>query len=141
MYLDDILIYSQTRKEHEKHIRLILQVLRENELYAKPSKCEFFKSEVTYLGFILGAEGTRMDPKKIKAVVDWQPPKTVSDVKSFTGLAGFYRRWIKDFLRILSPITALERKDTVFNWTEDCQRAFDHLKIAFTTRPILKHFD
>jgi hypothetical protein len=141
VYLDDILIYSKTRKDHEKHIRLILQVLRENQLYAKPSKCEFFKSEVTYLGFILGADGIKMDPRKIKTIVEWQPPRTVSDVKSFTGFAGFYRRWIKDFSRILAPITALERKETVFNWTEECQTAFDSLKAAFTTEPVLKHFD
>jgi hypothetical protein len=120
VYLDDILIYSKTRKEHEQHIKLVLDVLRENQLYAKPSKCEFFQSELTYLGIIIGANGTRMDPKKIAAIIDWQPPKNVTDVKSFTGMAGFYRRWIKDFSRILAPITALERKDTPFIWSDEC---------------------
>ena len=141
VYLDDILIYSRTRSEHEKHIRLILEVLRKHELYAKPSKCEFFKSEVTYLGFIIGAEGVRMDPAKVKTIANWEPPKTVTDVKSFTGFAGFYRRWIRDFSCILSPITALERKDTPFVWTKECQKAFDYLKTAFTTEPVLRHFD
>jgi hypothetical protein len=141
VYLDDILIYSKTRKEHEQHIKLVLDVLRENQLYAKPSKCEFFKSELTYLGIIIGANGTRMDPKKIAAIIDWEPPRNVTDVKSFTGMAGFYRRWIKDFSRILAPITALERKDTPFVWSDECQKAFEFLKNAFTSEPVLKHFD
>jgi hypothetical protein len=141
VYLDDILIYSRTRKEHEQHIRLILQVLRENQLYAKPSKCKFFQTEVTYLGFILGADGVKMDPAKIKTIVEWQPPKNVTDVKSFTGFAGFYRRWIKNFSRVLAPITALEKKNVPFHWTPACQSAFDQLKEAFTTEPVLRHFD
>ncbi|KAH0358938.1 hypothetical protein KCU65_g10168, partial [Aureobasidium melanogenum] len=141
VYLDDILIYSKTRKEHENHLRQILEVLRQNKLYAKPSKCEFFKTEVIYLGFILGVDGIRMDPAKVETIVNWQPPKNVTDVKSFTGFAGFYRRWIKDFSRILAPITALERKNTKFEWTPKCQQAFDFLKEAFTREPVLKHFD
>jgi hypothetical protein len=141
VYLDDILIYSRTRREHEQHIRAVLQALRENQLYAKPSKCEFFKTEVVYLGFIVGADGVKMDPAKIKTIVEWQPPKNVTDVKSFTGFAGFYRRWIKDFSRILAPITSLERKDVPFVWTPECQQAFETIKDSFVSEPVLKHFD
>lgn len=141
VYLDDILIYSRTREEHERHIRAVLQALREHQLYAKPSKCEFFKTEVKYLGFIISDEGIKMDPAKIRTIVDWKPPADVTDVKSFTGFAGFYRRWIKDFSRILAPITALERKDVPFHWTPACQQAFERLKKAFTSEPVLKHFD
>jgi hypothetical protein len=90
--LDDILIYSRTRKEHEQHIRAVLQVLRENQLYAKPLKCDFFKTKVTYLGFIISTNGVKMDPAKIKTIVEWQPLKTVTNVKLFVGFAGFYWR-------------------------------------------------
>ena len=89
----------------------------------------------------MGAEGVKTDPAKIKTIVDWKPPKNVTDVKSFTGFAGFYRRWIKIFSRILAPITALEKKNTPFIWTPACQEAFEKLKNTFTTGPVLKHFD
>jgi hypothetical protein len=104
-------------------------------------KCEFFKTEVVYLGFIVGAVGVKMDPAKIKTIVEWQPPKNVTDVKSFTGFAGFYCRWIKDFSRILALITYLEKKDVPFVWTPECQKAFTTIKSSFVSKPVLKHFD
>lgn len=140
-FIDDILVYSKTRSDHKRDLRAVLQCLREAGLFAKLSKCKFFQPEVVFLGLIVGREGIKMDPAKIKTIVEWEPPKTVTDVKSFTGFSGFYRRFIKDFSRILAPITALEKKGTVFHWTEECQQRFDLLKKAFTTEPVLKAFD
>ena len=141
VYLDDILIYSKTRNEHTRHLRLILDCLRKAGLHAKISKCEFYKDEVKYLGFLIGYKGIRMDPDKIKTIVEWKTPKTVTDVRSFTGFAGFYRKWIENFSGILSPITALEKKGTPFLWTDKCEEAFQRIKAEFVKQPILLAFD
>lgn len=140
-FIDDILVYSRNRSDHVRDVRNILTCLREAGLYAKASKCSFFENEVTFLGLIVGRNGIRMDPEKIRTIVEWQAPRTVTDVKAFTGFAGFYRRFIKDFSRILAPITALEKKTVPFCWTAECQERFDRLKTAFTTEPILRAFD
>jgi len=140
-YLDDILVYSRTRAEHTEHIRLILTALRDAGLHAKLSKCEFFREEVKYLGFIVGKEGVKMDPDKIKTIIDWQTPRNVTDIRSFTGFAGFYRKFIRNFSGILAPVTALEKKGVTFAWTTDCENAFQQIKSEFIKEPILQAFD
>jgi hypothetical protein len=107
VFIDDILIYSKNREEHEEHLRLVLQVLREHQLYAKFSKCDFFQKQIHYLGHVMSKEGVAVDPDKIRYIMEWPTPKDVSDIRSFMGLAGYYRIFIKDFSKIGCPITAL----------------------------------
>jgi hypothetical protein len=140
-YLDDILIYSNSLGEHKQHVRQILQRLREFGLQADIGKCEFHVQEVKYLGLIVGTNGIRMDPSKVSAVVDWPRPANVKDVQSFLGFANFYRRFIKDFAKKASSLTKLTKKDTPFVWDAACKQAFESLKEAFTSAPILRHFD
>ncbi|KAL4309853.1 hypothetical protein GQ457_01G017270 [Hibiscus cannabinus] len=135
--IDDILIYSRNKDEHAEHLRIVLQILRERQLFAKFSKCEFWLSEVSFLGHVISAEGIKVDPKKIQTVIDWRPPKNVGEVRSFLGLAGYYRRFVKGFSTIALPLTKLLRKDQLFNWSENQQRSFDQLKQALTHAPVL----
>jgi hypothetical protein len=107
VFVDDILIYSKNREEHEGHLRLVLQVLREHQLYAKFSKCDFFHKKIHYLGHVLSEEGVAVDPDKIRSIMEWPTPKDVSDIRSFMGLAGYYRRFIKGFSKIGCPFTSL----------------------------------
>ncbi|KAI7137118.1 hypothetical protein KC316_g16709, partial [Hortaea werneckii] len=115
-YLDDILIYSRTEDEHLTHVRSVLKKLRNAGLYAKISKCEFFVPETKFLGMIVGQDGIRMDPEKIKTVQDWNSPACVTDVQAFVGFSNFYRRFIRDFSKIVAPLVNLTRKDTAFHW-------------------------
>lgn len=108
VFLDDILIYSKNEKEHEKHLRVVLTCLRENQLYGKLSKCSFFQKKVHYLGHIISGEGISVDPEKVKAIMDWLVPKNAHDVRSFMGLPGYYRRFVEGFSRIAKPITTLQ---------------------------------
>ena len=140
-YLDDILIYSKSRSEHVKHVRLVLQRLREAGLYAKISKCEFLVEETKFLGLIVGRNGIRMDPDKVRTINDWKDPKCLTDVQAFIGFANFYRRFIRDFSKIIGPMVALTRKGVPFNWNPACKKAFVLLKKAFTEAPVLKPFD
>ena len=142
VYLDDLLIYSKDLKEHRKHVRKVLERLREAGLFLKPSKCQFHVEEVEFLGFIVGRDGVRMDPVKVEAVTSWPTPKSPHDVRMFLGLANFYRRFIKDFSRLAAPLTRLLKKENMarkFSWSEDAQRAFEYLRTAFTTAPVLGH--
>ena len=107
VFIDDILIYSRSAKEHEQHLRAILNKLRAHELYVRFSKCEFWLQEVTFLGHIITAEGVKVDPKKVKAVSDWKQPTNMMEVHSFLGLAGYFRRFIKGFSKIARHMTAL----------------------------------
>jgi hypothetical protein len=140
-YIDDILIYSNSLREHKKHVRLVLEALKEAGLQLDIDKSEFHKTEVTYLGYVISTEGVKMDPKKVQAIIDWEAPKNVKDVRAFLGFANFYRRFIANFSATVAPLVGLTKKDTAFKFTDDCQRAFDHLKRAFTSAPILRHFD
>ncbi|KAG8483060.1 hypothetical protein CXB51_021951 [Gossypium anomalum] len=123
--------------KHDEHLRIVLQVLREKELYAKFSKCEFWLREVTFLGHVVSAERIKVDPRKIKAIMEWKPPRSVSEIKSFLGLAGYYRRFVKGFSVMAAPLTKLIRKGVPFVWTEKQQEAFEKLKKVLTEAPIL----
>lgn len=140
VYLDDILIFSRTQEEHLRHLQTVLRILKDNKLYAAAKKCAFFKTEIEYLGYLVSANGIRMDPTKVASITNWPTPTSVHDIQSFLGLANFYRRFIKDFSHITRPITALLAKDTPFDWNADCAKAFSTLKTAFTTAPVLRIF-
>ncbi|KAJ6839083.1 uncharacterized protein M6B38_316420 [Iris pallida] len=137
VFIDDILVYSKSEEEHERHLRIVLQTLREEQLYAKLSKCEFWLDQIPFLGHIVSGEGISVDPKKVEAVKSWPTPKSVAEIRSFLGLAGYYRRFVENFSRIAEPLTRLTRKEEKFNWTEKCQAAFDELKERLITAPIL----
>jgi hypothetical protein len=107
VFIDDILIYSKNREEHEEHLRLVLQVLREHHLYSKFSKCDFFQKQIHYLGHAISKEGVPVDPDEIMSIMEWPTPKDVSEIRSFMGLAGYYRRFIKGFSKIVFSITSL----------------------------------
>ena len=112
--MDDILIYSQSKEEHEDHLRIVLQALREHQLYAKFSKCEFWLTEVRFLGHIVSASGVLVDPEKVEGVMSWERPKSFFKIRSFLGLVGYYRRFIKDFSQLAAPMTRLTRKEIKF---------------------------
>ena len=114
VFIDDILIYSKDRLEHEHHLRTVLQILRERKLFAKLKKCEFWLDEVVFLGHVINKEGILVDPQKIEAIVNWPTPTNVTEVRSFMGLAGYYRRFVKDFSKIAVPLTQLTRKGQPF---------------------------
>ena len=105
VFIDDILIYSRNRKDHADHLRVVLDVLREHQLYDKLSKCEFWLEEVQFLGHVISAKGIAMDPAKIETVLKWERPKTVTKVRSFLGLAGYYRRFVEGFSKKVNPLT------------------------------------
>ncbi|WVZ19821.1 hypothetical protein V8G54_007143 [Vigna mungo] len=111
VFIDDILVYSKSREEHEEHLRIVLGVLREKKLYAKLSKCEFWMEEVQFLGHVISAGGISVDPAKVRAVLEWETPRSVTDVRSFVGLPGYYRRFIEGFSKIVAPLTQLTRKE------------------------------
>ena len=143
-YLDDVLIFSETREEHIRHLREVHARLRRAGLYIDIDKSEFFQTEVKYLGMIISTAGLRMDPDKVETVLHWPIPRNVKDVRAFLGFANFYRRFIKDFSKIALPMTKLTKTvegTPKFLWTPECQKAFDYLKKAFTSNPILRHFD
>jgi hypothetical protein len=140
-FLDDILVYSKTEEEHEKHLRMVLQVLREHHLYAKLSKCSFYQRQIHYLGHIISKEGIIVDPKKVEAIQEWSTPRNVEEFRSFMGLAGCYKRFIAGFSKIAHPITSLQRKEKKFQWNEECESSFQRLKQLLTSAPILKIAD
>ncbi|KAL0554253.1 hypothetical protein IC582_008170 [Cucumis melo] len=137
VFIDDILIYSKTEAEHEKHLRMVLQTLRDNRLYAKFSKCEFWLKQVSFLGHVVSKAGVSVDPTKIEAVTGWTRPSTVSEVRSFLGLAGYYRRFVENFSRIATPLTQLTRKGAPFVWSKACEDSFQTLKQKLVTAPVL----
>lgn len=138
VYLDDILIYGTDKKEHRKIVKEVLKRLQENDLFAKPEKCFFEQDSIEYLGMIISGGKIAMDPKKLSGVVDWPVPTKVKHVQAFLGFANFYRRFIQDFAAITKPLTNLTTKDKTWDWGVDEQYAFESLKRAFTTAPILK---
>ena len=118
------------------HLRVVLETLRKEHLYAKMIKCEFWLNEVSFLGHIVSEEGIRVDPRKIEVILEWKPPGSVTEVHSFLGLTGYYRRFIKGFSMIAAPMTRLLQKNVRFEWSEKCQASFEKLK-AFLTEALV----
>jgi hypothetical protein len=142
VYIDDILIYSSSLEEHAEHLRKVFQRLRENKLYAKLEKCEFGVTEVDFLGHRITQEGLMMDDHKVKAILDWEPPKSVPALRSFLGLASYYRKFIKNFAKIAGPLTNLLKKFAViYDWDEACEEAFGTLKGILVKALVLKLLD
>jgi hypothetical protein len=137
VFIDDILIYSKNEKEHAEHLRIVLQCLRDHKLYAKFSKCEFWLDRVKFLGHTISKKGISVDPSKVQEVMDWKPPKTVHQIRSFLGLAGYYRCFILDFSRIAKPMTELLKKGVTFVWSEDCEKSFHTSRQHLTTALVL----
>jgi hypothetical protein len=137
VFIDDILVFSKTKEEHVEHLRLVLQKLREHKLYAKRSKCEFWLKEVSFLGHVVSNGGIAVDLSKVQDVLNWKPPTNVSEIHSFLGLAGYYRRFIEGFSKLAKPMTALLEKNAKFIWSDKCQANFEELKKRLTTAPVL----
>jgi hypothetical protein len=141
VFIDDILIYSKSEAEHAKHLRIVLQRLRDHKLYAKFSKCEFWLDSVKFLGDTISNDGISVDPSKVQEIMDWKPPKSVHQIRSFLGLADYYRRFIPDFSRIAKPMTELLKKGVKFVWSEECDQAFHTLRKHLTSAPVLTQPD
>ena len=137
VFIDDILVYSGSPEEHAEHLRTVLQILRERQLYAKFSKCQFWLDKVAFLGHVISAEGISVDPQKIEAIVNWKPPTNVSEVRSFLGLAGYYKKFVEGFSKIETPLTNLLKKDQKFEWSDTCQHSFEELRQRLTTALVL----
>ncbi|KAL0336104.1 UNVERIFIED_CONTAM: Transposon Tf2-12 polyprotein [Sesamum radiatum] len=137
VYLDDIVVYSGTLAEHVEHLQQVLTRLREHELYAKVLKCSFAQETINFLGHIMERGRIWMDPKKVQAIEEWRPPSDVHDLRSFLGLANYYRHFVKGYSEIARPMTDLLKKTETWDWTPQCQVAFDNLKRAMVTDPVL----
>jgi hypothetical protein len=137
VFIDDILVYSKTEEEHAEHLRLVLGTLREHQLYAKFSKCEFWLKEVGFLGHVILAGGVSVDPSKITSILERKAPTNPTEVQAFLGLAGYYRKFVEGFSSIARPLTQLLRKDKKFEWTEKCEHSFQELKKRLVSAPIL----
>lgn len=138
---DDILIFSKSQEEHLTHIRLVLELLRCDKWQVKMEKCSFMRRQLRYLGHVISETGVSTDPDKIHAVQQWPAPQSVKELRSFLGLAGYYRRFVKNFGIIAKPLTELLKKGVPFHWTELQANSFDTLKVALTTAPVLALHD
>ncbi|KAG7533312.1 Zinc finger CCHC-type [Arabidopsis thaliana x Arabidopsis arenosa] len=137
IFIDDILVYSKDWKTHQNHLRAVLERLREQKLFAKLSKCSFWQRSIGFLGHIVSEQEVSVDPEKIKSIKDWPRPKNATEIRSFLGLAGYYRRFVKGFASMSQPMTRLTGKDTKFQWSEECEKSFSELKAMLTSAPVL----
>ncbi|GKF43275.1 putative reverse transcriptase domain-containing protein, partial [Tanacetum coccineum] len=137
VFIDDILIYSKNKKEHEEHLKLILELLKKEELYAKFSKCEFWIPKVQFLGHVIDSEGIYVYPAKIEFIKDWTSPKSPTEIRQFLGLAGYYRRFVEGFSKIAKTMTKLTQKKVKFEWGDKPEAAFQLLKQKLCSAPIL----
>ncbi|GJQ97970.1 putative reverse transcriptase domain-containing protein [Tanacetum coccineum] len=137
VFIDDILIYSKNKQEHEEHLKIILELLKKEELYAKFSKCEFWIPKVQFLGHVIDSKGIHVDPAKIESIKDWASPKSPTEIRQFLGLAGYYRRFIEGFSKIAKPMTKLTQKKVKFEWGDKQEAAFQLLKQKLCSAPIL----
>ncbi|QRV77028.1 Retrotransposable element Tf2 protein [Ceratobasidium sp. AG-Ba] len=141
VYMDDILIFSEKEEDHAKHVKEVLKILRENNLYAKLSKCEFFVKRVIFLGLVITPKGISMEEVKIKAIMEWGAPRKIKEVQALLGFVNFYRRFIAEFSKIARPLHDLTKKDTRFEWNQECQQAFKEIKKRVSQDPVLIHPD
>ncbi|GJU25708.1 putative reverse transcriptase domain-containing protein [Tanacetum coccineum] len=137
VFIDDILIYSKDKKEHEEHLKAILELLKKEKLYAKFSKCEFWIPKVQFLGHVIDSRGIHVDPAKIESIKDWASPKTPTEIRQFLGLAGYYRRFIEGFLKIAKSMMKLTQNGIKFDWGEKEENAFQLIKQRLCSAPIL----
>ena len=137
VFFDDIFVYSKNKEEHTKHLWIVLQMLRDNQLYDKLSHCEFWLEEMAFLSLMILKKGVSVDPAKIEVVSKWESPKNVAKERSFLDLAGYYRRFVKDFSKIAKPLTCLMRKENRFVWSAECEEAFQVLKKCLTKALVL----
>ena len=137
VFIDDILIYSKLREDHQEHLRTVLSTLAEHKLYAKLKKCDFWMEEVHFLGHIISKDGISVDPTKVASTEGWPRTTTVTEVRSFLSMASYYRRFVMDFSRIALPLTRLFRKDHKFEWTAECESSSQELKQRLTTALVL----
>jgi hypothetical protein len=137
VFIDDTLIYSKNFEDHARHLHIVLQRLRDHHLYAKFSKCEFWLDTIKFLGHTISKDGISVDPSKVQEVMDWKPPTSVHQIRSFLGLAGYYHRFIPDFSQIAKPMTELLKKGVKFSWNEKYEEAFHTLRAHLTTAPVL----
>jgi hypothetical protein len=133
VFIDNILIFSKDEEEYDEHLRMVLQKLRENQLYAKLNKCEFWLKEVSFLGHIISEGGIFIDPSKVKDVLSWNTPQNVLDIRSFLGRAGYYKRFIEGFFKISKPMTELLQKGKTFEWMLRHEASFQEMKKRCTT--------
>jgi len=132
-YINNILVYSNSIAEHQKYVKLVLQALHKASLQLDINKCKFHKTKVLYLGLIIFTDSIQMDLKKIEAIVNWQEPENVKDVKAFIGFANFYQQFINNFFALVSPLIAFTYKNKNFVFDKECKKAFVYLKVIFTT--------
>ncbi|XP_059434573.1 uncharacterized mitochondrial protein AtMg00860-like [Corylus avellana] len=137
VFIDDISIYSKTSEEHEKHLRKALERLRREQLYPNFEKCEFWLDSVSFLGDVISREGVVVNPEKVKAMVEWTRPTSVFKIRSFLGLASYYRRFIEGFSKLSGPLTAWKRKNAHYVWMDECEKSFQELKRRLITAPVL----
>ena len=136
VYFDDILVYSKSQQDHMEHLYQVFQTLREQKLYVNLKKCHFLTDSLVFLGYVVSTEGIKMDPSKIEAIISWPMPTSLQDIRSFHGLAYFYRRFIRSFNSIIAPITKC-LKGGKFQWNEEAQKSFELIKKKVTEAPML----
>ncbi|MBW0532935.1 hypothetical protein O181_072650, partial [Austropuccinia psidii MF-1] len=141
VYLDDIIVFSSSEEEHVKHVASVVQRLRDNNLFSKASKCVFHASSVGYLGYVVSGYGLKMDSPKVQQILNWPQPKNIKALQSFLGFANFYHCFIKNYSKKITSLTSLLKKDSPFIFNEEALRQFQALKGAFTSAPILSHFN
>jgi hypothetical protein len=141
VFIDDILVYSKNKEEHTKHLRIVLQRLREHKLYAKFSKCEFWLDSVKFFGHTISNKVISVDPSKVQEVMDWKPPKSVHQIRNFLGLAGYYRQFIPDFSRIAKPMTVLLKKVVKIRVEHKCEKDLHTLRQHLTSARVLAQPD
>ncbi|KAH9244973.1 hypothetical protein BASA81_017580 [Batrachochytrium salamandrivorans] len=141
VYLDDIIIYSEDEAAHLRHVRSVLQRLREKNLYCKMEKCFYGKKKLHYLGYVISPAGIEMDQTKIASVQNWPTPGKVHDIQVFLGFTNFYRRFVPNYAKITQPLTSLLKKDSIFAWSADTEASFTRLKESFRDNVVLTHAD
>jgi hypothetical protein len=137
VFRDDILVYSATREDHEEHLKAVLSILREKKLFAKFKKCKFWLKDVSFLGHVISEARVAVDPKKIEAMINWERPSNVNEIRSFRGLAGYYQRFVEGFSKLSGPLTALTKKNARFIWSDECEECFQELKRRLVSAPVL----
>jgi len=137
IFIDDILVATDTEEGHNKLVEEVLKRLEENDLFVKPEKCKWKVREIEFLGVVIGPRGVEMQKEKVEGVLNWPAPRNVKEVQKFLGLANYYRRFIKDFAKIAAPLHVLVRKEQKWKWEKEQEKVFGKLKEVFTTEPVL----